>query len=599
MPGIAGVISLQPAADCGRLVEAMLAAMSHEPFHVSGRFEAPELGVYAGWVALQDSFASHQVFFDTRREIALVFAGECYPASPGSGQVSGDRQSHWLVALYERHGPDFVEKLNGIFSGLLVDRRLGRAFLFNDRYGMERLYWAATSEALLFASEAKSILRVAPQFRELDRDGLCQLLAVGCTVGEQTLFRGVSLAPGGSLWTVAGRKVISRKQYFSPATWEAQEPLAPAEFDQQFTQILRSIVPRYLDSPSPLGIALTAGLDSRAVMACLPELSSKPVCYTFEGQAGETLDTRLAARVAEDFHFAHHPVRIQADFFSGFAAQVDKTIYATDGYFGALGAHEVYLNRAARALAPIRLTGVFGGEVFRSTCTFKPLGLSGDLLDPEMRRAVSEYSRAFAEETAHPVTFAAFKEIPCNIFGSVTACKSQVAFRTPYLDTELVALAYRAPRQRRRSSEPFLNLIHQARPGLARIPTDKGILGDVGRATRAWRRAYSKLTFKLDYFCNDGMPHGLSRFDPIFDRLNGRHGPFGLHKYLRYRRWFRRELAGYLREQLADPAATQSSCWNPAYVRQLAALHINGRRNCLGEINAVLTLAGVQRLLLK
>ena len=101
----------------------------------------------------------------------------------------------WLVHLYEEEGDRFFEKLNGLFSGLLIDKRQAKAFLFNDRYGLERLYWHETEDTVFFASEAKALLRVLPELRAFDREGVAQFLAFGCTLGQRTLFQGVQLLP--------------------------------------------------------------------------------------------------------------------------------------------------------------------------------------------------------------------------------------------------------------------------------------------------------------------------------------------------------------------------------------------------------------------
>jgi asparagine synthase (glutamine-hydrolysing) len=73
----------------------------------------------------------------------------------------------------------------------------------------------------------------------------------------------------------------------------------------------------------------------------------------------------------------------------------------------------------------------------------------------------------------------------------------------------------------------------------------------------------------------------------------------GLHKYLPYRRWFRRELAGYLNDVLEDVRTWQSSFWNSNFVNHLASEHIAGRKNYVREINAVLTLQAVERLFIR
>src|SRR5713101_5119599 len=124
------------------------------------------MGIYAGWVAHEDSFAAGQVFFNERKDIALLFSGECFvdPETGAElkrkGHELGEAAGSWLVHFYEEQGDRFFEKLNGLFSGLLIDKRKNKAFLFNDRYGVERIYWHETEDAAYFASEATALLRI-------------------------------------------------------------------------------------------------------------------------------------------------------------------------------------------------------------------------------------------------------------------------------------------------------------------------------------------------------------------------------------------------------------------------------------------------------
>src|SRR4030095_5239073 len=105
----------------------------------------------------------------------------------------------------------------------------------------------------------------------------------------------------------------------------------------------------------------------------------------------------------------------------------------------------------ARRLAPVRVTGVFGGELFRGVSMFKPLGLSPRLLNPNLGQSLNAPARPGNRDSQHPVSFTAFREIPQKRFGTPAASRSQLTFRTPYLDNELVALAYRAPESLRTS----------------------------------------------------------------------------------------------------------------------------------------------------
>lgn len=604
MPGIAGMISRRPAELCQRQVQAMIGAMGFERHHRSGFGAAPGTEAYAGWIALEHSAAARQPIWNARQDVALFFSGECYSdpvANAGGGgrpNLSGVVPVERILEWYEAEGPGFVRRLNGIFSGLLVDPRANRVLLFNDRYGVDRIYWHQSEDAFYFASEAKAILRVRPELRRFDPDGVAQYLAFGCNLGTQTLFSGIQTLPAAALWTFEAG-MIRRDTYFSPKEWEALPALSLADFEAAVQERLRRIVPRYFSGTGAEGISLTGGFDTRMIMACLAESESKPVCYTFGGQRGETLDARLSARIARHCGLQHQVLRIGPDYFPNFGALADRTVFATDGCFGVAGAHEIYMNAQARRLAPVRVTGNYGGEVLRGVSTFKPIGLAGNLVAENLQPAVAAAEAQIAPYHDHPVSFSVFREIPWNLFGNLMAGRSQINFRTPYLDNELVALAYQCPTESRKSRLPALRLVGKFQPGLARIPTDKGYAAGQSKAAFLLHRSYCAVTFKLDYINNEGFPNWLAPVEPLFRFTGNTLGFLGLHKHLHYRNWFRNELGEYVREHLARVSGANRVFWNQDFLNRMAEEHIMGRKNYVGEINMVLTLDAVERLLFR
>jgi asparagine synthase (glutamine-hydrolysing) len=594
MPGIFGIVSREPQADCEPRLEQMRGGMQPGTRCSIATLAFPDLGIFAGWAALSGSFAVVQSSRDEACDVALILSGECFRDEC----VSTVESRSWILDQYEKRGERAFEELNGIFSGLLVDRRHGKAFLFNDRYAVERLYVHESNGETYFASEAKALLAVRPELRAFDEAGLAQYLAYGCTMGEQTLFRGISLLPGGSKWTFEAGGIRSKGRYFEPASWETQEPLTAEQFQATFSDTFRRVLPRYSEHSESVGISLTGGLDTRMVMACLPETGTSHPCYTFVGESGLTLDARIAARIADVRGLRHHALGIESDFLRNFGSHLDRTVMITDGCAGATASHEIYFNARARELSPIRLTGNFGGEVFRSVSTFRPLGLSNELLSKDLAPVVESETQRTAGENFHPVTFAAFCEIPWNLFGLLAAGRSQLTFRTPYLDNDLVALAYRAPGAERRSPLLALHLIRSANPQLAKIPTDRGeLLGDSPWG-RTFRRTFGEVTFKLDYLHSEGLPTFLSAFDPLVNGLSPLR-VFGLHKFLPYRRWFRKELACVIMERVSTARVRQAPWWSKNAPERVARAHISGRANYLREINTVLTLEAVDRLFFK
>jgi len=597
MPGIAGIFSPHPSLDNTKLLRLMLDTMRHEPSYVSGICSAPTLGIVAGWVAHEKSFASKASGTNANGGISLAFSGECF----STGETVPDEPSRnpqgWLMHHYEKSGANCFAQLNGLFSGLLIDHRLRRIFLFNDRYALERIYVHESNGVTYFASEAKALLRILPELRAFDESGVAQYLAFGCTLEWKTIFRGVDLLPPAACWSYEPESNWQRKVYFSPQEWESQTPLSEEQFETEFDACFRRILPRYTTAPERLGISLTGGLDTRMIMALLPETNPKIPCYTFSGRTEKTIDAKLATQIARSKGLSHQLIRIGNDFLDGFGDFVDKSVYVSDGCCGATGSHEIYFNRAVRQLAPVRLTGNFGSEVLRSMSTFKPAHLSAGLFSAMTKSMVETASTISPSAAPHPVTFAAFREIPWNLVGTLLTGRSQVSFRTPYLDNELVALAYRAPQSSRTTPLPALRFLKKANPALSNIPTDRGHIGTDRGLAWMLRRAYAEITFKIDYLHNEGLPGALTPFDPLLNALTPT-SVIGLHKFLPYRRWFQNELALHVKEIVTDQRTRSLPFVDGSFFDKMLNEHNTGHKNFTREINAILTLEAVDRQLL-
>ena len=578
----------------------MTDSMKNETFYISGAYDAKEMGVYCGWVAHEKSFSAGQVFVNEQQNVALIFSGECFvdneirASLKQKGHQLEKNKGDWLVHLYEEEGDRFFEKLNGLFSGMLIDKRRRKALLFNDRYGIERIYYYEANGEFYFASEAKALLRILPELRAFDEEGVAQFLALGCTLDRRTLFREVQLLPGASAWSFEDGKCYKRK-YFSPDDWEAQSPLSVESYESEFQETFQRILPQYIEPEAPTGISLTGGLDTRMIMACLPVTNPSCTCYTFVGENGLTLDARLAARIASSLGFEHCVLRIGSDFLRHFDTYFDRTVYVTDGCAGAVSSHEIYLNAQARQISPVRLTGNFGSEVLRSVSTFKSLELQPRLFSDSCAKAVAAERERATNGSSRPVTFAAFHEIPRSLFGLLAAGRSQVTFRTPYLNNDLVALAYRAPKNLWRSPLPALHFIERANPQLARIPTDRGELLCSSALGRAFRRAFGEVTFKLDYHHREGLPSILSAFDPLLSSLS-HFRILGLHQYLPYPRWFQNELSSTVLERLSSRRVREAPWWAKDAPQAFAQAHVSGQGKYQRELSAVLSLEAIDRL---
>jgi len=603
--GIAGIIQTTSAAQRDDYIQGMVQPMCHDPACESGHCAFEQLGISIGWVSSPQSFAGPLPVWNENRTVCLIFAGEEFSACDQvaelkqKGHACPRVDSSVLVHLYEEHGPKFVEDLNGWFSGLLVDLRADKAILFNDRYSFGRVYFHESPDGFYFSSEAKSLLAVLPALRRIDQRGLAEFFSVGCVLQNRTLFKGISLLPLGSLWTFQRDGRIDRRRYFSPATWEQQEPLGAAEYGVRLREVFGRIVPRYLRSSEQVAMSLTGGLDSRAVLAWARAAPGSLPCYTFGGPYRDCVDVRIARRLAKICGQPHTTIRLGEEFFADFPALAEKAVYVSDGTMDVSGAVELHANRRAREIAPVRLTGNYGSEILRSNVAFRPNRLDTSVFTPEFSRLIEEAGETYrSEAVGHRLSFIAFKQVPWYHYARLAVEKSQLTVRSPFLDNELVALAYQAPPELATSAHPLFQLIAAGNPALDSIGTDRALrrqsLPVITKLANTWQEFTAKAEYAYDY----GMPPWLAKMNRVLAPAHLERLFLGRHKFYHFRVWYRDQLSGYLKEQDLN-TDNHPPCYRDGAVTAVIQGHLSGRANRTLELHKLLTVFLIQRSLIR
>lgn len=595
MPGIAGIIGRGPRARHENDLKTMVECMKHEPFYTSGYYVNESLGVYAGWVCHQDSYADCMPLMNQEKTLVLLFAGEHFSDATGAGCPKATE----LLEAYEREGEKFLRGINGWFCGLLVDLRVGKVILFNDRYGMQRLHYHEEETRLLFGSEAKSLLKVTPELRQLDLRGVGELLSCNCVLDYRTIFARISLLPGGVAWSWDKAGNHTKKTYFSPSEWESLEPLDEKTFLGQLAETVNVVMPRYFKEKGRIGMSLTGGLDSRMIMACLNLNPGELPCYTFGGKK-DMLDITIARQVAEACDQKYSVLRLDSSFFADFPSLAQQTIYLTDGTVDVASTHDMFFNKAARLIAPIRITGKFGSEVVRDHTMFNAEAYEGDLFVPEMRAQISKGAETLAAaKNGHQLSVALFKDFPWREFNKIVIEQSQSVFRSPYMDNDLAALMYRAPAGVRSSNHPQRGIIREGNPKLRSIISDRGYGEQTNPLIAKAIELYYYVIFKTDYTYLYAMPHWLTQLDTWLMALTGGKQFFGLQKFEYYRIWYRKELAGYVKDILLDQRTLNRPYFDRKVLTRMVQTHTRGSHNYTFELTKAISLELTQRLLIE
>jgi asparagine synthase (glutamine-hydrolysing) len=578
----------------------MLESLRHESFYIAGTWSDPALGVYVGWVAREGSFAAKMPVQNERGDVTLIFSGEEFPepgkiqALQAAGHTVAPNGPSYLVHRYEEE-PDFPKQLNGRFHGVIADRTRKNAILFNDRFGLQRLYYHEAKDAFYFAAEAKAILRVRPQLRRVDARGLGEFIVCGCVLENRTLFPDIRILPPGAAWTFQGATLEKEASYFEPREWEEQEPLTAEEYCANLREVFVRNLPRYFKGPERTGVSLTGGLDTRIIMAWHEAPPNSLPCYTFGSMYRDNQDVRLARQVAKICGQPHQVITTGKEFLSRFSHYAERTTYLTEGGVDLGRSPDLYVNEKAREIAPVRMVGTYGSEMLLQEVMFKAVEpvsrlYQPDLL-PQIRKATESYN---ANLQGHPVTFVAFRQSPWHHFGVLGLEQTQVAVRTPYLDNDLVQSIYRSPGPKATNEEARLRLLRQGNPNLASLRTDRGVGGMSG----AFSRRFLEFLFKAEYAYDYGMPQWVAQVDHLFAPLHLERLWLGRHKIFHFRVWYRDQLREYVRGMLLDQRSLARPYLERTGVERIVTDHLSGSRNYTTEIHRLLSLELLHRLFL-
>jgi asparagine synthase (glutamine-hydrolysing) len=601
MPGIVGLITKMGRQRAEPQLRAMVQALKHEAFYETGTWIDEAAGVYVGWIAREGSFPGGRPLKIGPETKVLLFSGEEFSAPQGPFYENGGHGSTGdpglrLVELTK--SKSFPENINGRFQALLVDALAGTAQLFNDRYGLHRLYFHEGADAFYFAAEAKAILAVRPELREIDPRGLGELVSNGCVLENRTVFKRIGVLPPASEWIFC-KGVLTRKgSYFEPGQWEDQEPLPIDEFYRQLHDVFSSNIPKYFGGAQQVAISLTGGIDSRMIMAWLHAPAGSIQCFSFGGPFRDCYDVTIAQEVAKVCEQPHRTIYLGREFLEKFPHYAEQTVFRTEGCVNVMHSPDLYINEIARTIAPVRMTGNYGSEVLRSHRAFKPVRSLPGLFSSDFSTYIDLARETFATiDTPSPLSFAVFRQAPWHHYGLLALEETQVAVRTPYIDNQLVQTLFRAPGNSLNNNDLSIRLIQEGNPALAKIPTDRGIAANSGTLGKL-RHQYREFTFKAEYAYDYGMPQWVSRTDHAVSWLHLERLFLGRHKFYHFRVWYRDALSKYVQEMLLDPMTLSRPYLDRKTVEDIVHGHVRNGRNYTTEIHKLLTIELLHRLLI-
>ncbi len=353
-----------------------------------------------------------------------------------------------LLHLYATEGAAAFTRLRGMYAFCLIGGD-GQTWLARDPFGIKPLY----RQGGAFASEPRALKRGPLQI-----DKAQQLLALNYTLGQQTIFGGVTrLAPG----EVAGP--VPTHLPWGPA--KPPVPISESDALKKLDAVLEDSVRVHQRSDVPYGLFLSGGIDSTAIATLMSRINEKPVvAFTCGFDAPGAADERAGAeRVARALNLDWRETTFGEQDFWEIAPQVawalddPTTDYATLPTFK--------LAQAAKGSLTVVLSGEGGDELFggygRYRRSLRPAWLGGRASEPQVdapflkdggagalaawraaSRAPAGLTRLQQAQYADIATW-----LPNDLLLKLDRClmANGLEGRTPFLDREVANFAFNLP----------------------------------------------------------------------------------------------------------------------------------------------------------
>jgi len=312
MCGIAGWAG---ARGGGReVLDAMLRALEHRGPDDTGRHLGTEATLGMTRLSIIDLVTGRQPMTTDDATAALVFNGEIYnyrelrDELAARGRPFATRSdTEVLLRAWEEWGEACVDRLRGMFAFAIWDARRRRLVVARDRLGKKPLYYWHRDGLLVFASEPKALLRHPAVGRALDPVALEHYAAFGYTPAARSIFDGIAKLPPGHVATLAGGVLTLRRYWTLPAGVAVPVRSLP-ELQERVRAEVRDAVRARLVADVPLGVFLSGGIDSSAIVACMRELNVGRLATFSVGFGADASHDELpyARLVARRFETEHH-----------------------------------------------------------------------------------------------------------------------------------------------------------------------------------------------------------------------------------------------------------------------------------------------------
>jgi asparagine synthase (glutamine-hydrolysing) len=493
---------------------------------------------------------------------------------PGKGVAS------LIAALYQFYGHRFPSQLQGTFCTAVLDERAKRLVLASDVLGSYPLYWYNGPYRFVFASDLKAVLRDPGVKPALEPRAVADYLTFGFLLGTKTLATHVHLLPAASILTFSwedGHCTVERywrlDQTFQP--WEGSR----AAYIEALRQAFNGAVQKAIAGKHGIGVSLSGGLDSRAILSAIDCTQTPVSTYTLgvKGCADEVIAKKLARLAGTKHQF----FELDKRYLGEFLANLRKMVSLSDGMYLSHGLTEMlalpFLEEADFA---VLLRG-HGGELAKASLAW-PLHTDERIYQLHSKEEFIPYLLQRVNYISHRVSL---RELFTEgwfvqMEGAAQQSLEESIADVPLSPADLCSYLYLAEHHRRftvASLELFRTLFEVRLPFL-----DPDFLAVLFRAPAPWRdgTAIHRAMIGTNNPAmlqvrnsNTGAPGGAGPFlETIFDKINSLGKRLNLHGYRHYHdfeHWMQQMLVASVEQVLLSPDSLSRGVYREATLRRL------------------------------